>query len=628
MPTGTAITGNTSNPLGQGTVAQANLAPSTTPVMPAATPQPTTTPAPAPAPSSTVDASAVQQQQANPSSIQFPQNKPSSSQTASTAQTTNASVPSPIPSAESIINQGNTPTPAEQTNQSLLSQLASFMQGNQSLATEQTQAEAQAGVPAMTKTLNDLNTQLQGLTDQATALQNESQNLIPQQMVNNVQGGQYVIDAHTQSEAALRQNAIKQAQIASQSLTLKSAVYAAQGNLTLAKDAADKAGQVQFDAEQQQIDYMNSLINANKDQMTKEEKNQADLVTAQLADRQQQIDYQKQDITTGAGLIATAMKFSQSNPQALYAATQALQLDKSDPQYLQKVSQLVGQYLQDPVATQTAIANLQKARADAQYAGPQAAQNLTNAQLTGEKTALDIKTAQQNLQLNSPVSSESVTGPGGQSVQVPASVAPYASITGSGTPYVDASTLQGTATEKNAIVNAAQAAGMKVITNKNTALDLSNIQNAYSNLDTISSLFSTIGQPNAAARALGGAGLSGVASFLETDQQKAAASSMNDSALDLLKAISGVQGFRGNQGAIDQIKNAMPNIYDTQAVAAQKVANVKQLIQNRENAILGQPATPTAISQGNAQSTTSKEGDTHIYNGTTYKLSGGKWTPQ
>lgn len=167
------------------------------------------------------------------------------------------------------------------------------------------------------------------------------------------------------------------------------------------------------------------------------------------------------------------------------------------------------------------------------------------------------------------------------------SILPYANQTASGVKYIDASTIQGTASQKNAIVNAAQAAGYKVITNKNEAADLTNIQNAYSNLDTIDSTFSSITSPSALSRVFNNVGLNQAAVYLQTDPQKAASTALNDSALDLLKAISGTQGFRGNQAAIAQIKDNLPTIYDDTQTAQTKTQNVRTLIQNREDAIVG-----------------------------------------
>src|SRR6185503_1053521 len=70
--------------------------------------------------------------------IAFPANTPSPATTAQTGASLNTSIPTP----QSIISQEATPTPAEQTNTSLLSRIAGYIQGNKSLATLQTDQEA------------------------------------------------------------------------------------------------------------------------------------------------------------------------------------------------------------------------------------------------------------------------------------------------------------------------------------------------------------------------------------------------------------------------------------------------------------------------------------------------------
>ncbi len=132
---------------------------------------------------------------------------------------------------------------------------------------------------------------------------------------------------------------------------------------------------------------------------------------------------------------------------------------------------------------------------------------------------------------------------------------------------------------------------MKVITNKNEAADLVNIQDANSKLDSIQGIMSGIDQPGWVQRALGGAGLTKFQTAAQSDPQKAAAGALSSIGLDMLKAISGVQGFRGNQSAIAQVKDELPTIYDTDATVKQKIQYFKTLIADRENAIVGKAST-------------------------------------
>lgn len=308
----------------------------------------------APTPSTTFDASSLSQTNPN---IQFPTNAPSTQTGATTANALNSS----IPTAQSIISNETAQTPAEATNTGLLGKLATLIGGQSSLATQQINNENAAGVPNLTKITNDLSTQLMGLNDQSTALQLAAApgGTIQNQEQQNAQGrGVTAGGLAPITSADLRNNQIQQSTIAAQALTVKSAYYAANNNLTLAKDAADKAAQVAFDADTQKINYVKALIDANAPQMNKEEKAQTDLVQAQLQDRQNQIDQQKTDYTTGIGLINNAMKFNGQSPQAQLAIQAAQKIDPHDPMYLQKVGALLTQYQQDPIATQQALAQL------------------------------------------------------------------------------------------------------------------------------------------------------------------------------------------------------------------------------------------------------------------------------
>lgn len=169
----------------------------------------------------------------------------------------------------------------------------------------------------------------------------------------------------------------------------------------------------------------------------------------------------------------------------------------------------------------------------------------------------------------------------------PQNLKPYAKQSGNGTWYLDLSSI-GAQTRGN-LIN--QAGDIPVITDKNQAADLVNIKDAYGKLNTITIAMRDMTSGSALTRDLGGAGLSYLSALAQTDPKKAAATALNDSALDFLKAISGVQGFRGNQTAINQIKDSLPKITDTQDVAAQKLSYIAQQIADREAATVGGPGT-------------------------------------
>jgi hypothetical protein len=483
----------------------------------------------------------------------------------------NATTSPNIPSAADIISQGTQSTPAEQTNTTLLQKVAALIGGKKSQQGLTNSAEQAAGVPQLNQTLTSLNDQLTALNNQATDLQNQASpgGSIQNQEQQNVLG-RGVTDAGLQPLAAgdLRKNQIQQSAIASQALTLKSLVYAAQNSYSNAKTAADNAAEAAFEDQNNQVAYQQALIAANAPQMTKEEKAQADLVTANLQDRQTQITNGIADAKTGQGLIATALANNPDDPNVAYAVQQAAKLDKTDPNYLTQVLGLVGQYQKDPIAVATAVANLQKARADAVTA-------TNTADASSGNTTVPVQNGD------------------GSTTNVPANVAPYYNTSHSGVGYVDASTLQGTAAQKTAIVNQAQAAGLKVITNKDQAVDLFNIGDANNKLNTVMSTLSSIDQPGAVQRDTYGLLGSTAASYLQTDSQKAAAGALSSIGTDILKALQGVQGSRMSQAAVANITKELPTIYDTDAVVQTKVANLQKLLNDREDALLGSSGTNT-----------------------------------
>lgn len=318
-----------------------------------------------PAVPTTQNASAVGSQQSNPSSVIFPP-APTPASTASTGA--NTSIPNPIPTASSIINQDTPTTPAETKQKSILDRIAGLIGGNQSQQTLTNAAESAADVPHLTKTVNDLNTQLEGLNNQGTALANEAgqYGAIQNQERLNESGGNIQAAMHGRPEMkdALLQNQIKQSAIASQALTLKSAIYGAQGQLTLAKDSADKAAIAQFQDQQNQLDYQKALLDANAPLLSKQEKIQAMQVQADLADRQTQITNGIDDKKTIIAMATAAMKNNPSDPAAQYAAQQALAESNKQQPDLKAALALVGKYQQDPLAIEKQIADIAKTRAD------------------------------------------------------------------------------------------------------------------------------------------------------------------------------------------------------------------------------------------------------------------------
>jgi hypothetical protein len=301
-----------------------------------------------------------------------PTNLPSQDPTTSTPGL-NTSVPSPIPTAESIINENTTQTPAEAKQQAILDKIASLTGSGKSQTTLTNEAENAAGLTAQANTINDLNTQLEGLNNQALDLQNKDK-ITPYQVAEENKGkGATVGGIAPLTHAQLVDSAIKQAGISSQALTVKSAIYGAQGKYNIAKDAADKAATAQYEQQQKEIDALNAQLAAIAPTLNKEEKKQAAILSAKLADRQNQIDNAKEAKKTILALATAAIVNFPNDPAAQYAANQALTESNKDNPDLAKIISLVGQYQKDPVAAKQALLNTQLTQAQINKANADAA---------------------------------------------------------------------------------------------------------------------------------------------------------------------------------------------------------------------------------------------------------------
>lgn len=222
-----------------------------------------------------------------------------------------------------------------------------------------------------------------------------------------------------------------------------------------------------------------------------------------------------------------------------------------------------------------------------------AKEKVSEAYATAFATASGKAAAETKFQQTTP--STPVESPLGITYNAPASIAPYVSFSSNGVKYVDLSSFKGTPTEANQAVNDAQAAGYKVITNKNTALDVQNITDANTKLDSMKTAFDNITQGNAAERDSYGAAFTWAAKALQTDPNVVGSSVYEDAALDILKAMSGVQGFRGGASMVNKVQSTFPTATDTKASADAKIAVLKQLIGDRETALVGKPSASDQI---------------------------------
>lgn len=183
-----------------------------------------------------------------------------------------------------------------------------------------------------------------------------------------------------------------------------------------------------------------------------------------------------------------------------------------------------------------------------------------------------------------------VTSPLGIEYSAPASVAPYVQFADNGVKYVDLSAFKGTPTEANVAVQDAQKAGYKVITNKNSALDVQNITDAMAKLRDMKDAFSQANAGNATQRDLFMAGVNSLENALQSNTQLAGVSVYQDIALDVLKAMSGTQGFRGGTSMVSSVQSTFPKITDTADVANAKIDNIMKLIDDRQTSLIGKPS--------------------------------------
>lgn len=259
----------------------------------------------------------------------------------------NASVTSP----QAIIDTAYAETDADKQQSAFLKEIAALtgtQKGQTALTNEE---EAARGVGALNSSFNEIVSQLEGLNNQALALQNEAQYTIPNAAQVSAEGrGITAAGLAPITASQLRMNQIKQGAIATQSLTVKSLAYAALGKLTLAKDAAEKAATARF--EQQTIDLNAKLakLAALQPILTREQNKRAEITKSKLEAEQKRVEYARADMLTGLNLANTVVKFNSNNPDALKAAKEIQALDPNSSTYLQDAFRIAGSYTVDPKA--------------------------------------------------------------------------------------------------------------------------------------------------------------------------------------------------------------------------------------------------------------------------------------
>lgn len=260
----------------------------------------------------------------------------------------NSPTPTPIYPTQAIPQPDFSLTQPQQQAQDLTTQLQDLNTQLTGESSYRTQQENQLGIPQLNQNITDLTSRLTGLKNEALA--------IPLQLQNQVQNGGAIVTGgglQPHQTAALRNNAI-------QALSTSTLLEAARGNLSTAISQADRAVSQRYDPIREQI----AARQANLDIILKspaysQAEKQRAFEQQQIQEKLKvQLDNQQENWKTTHAMAAAAIKNNPNNPAAAVAAQQALALNPEDPQYLEKVFALIGNFQTDPVATQTALTEM------------------------------------------------------------------------------------------------------------------------------------------------------------------------------------------------------------------------------------------------------------------------------
>lgn len=204
---------------------------------------------------------------------------------------------------------------------------------------------------------SDAYKQLTDVTNQINALKKESL-AIPLQLQEQAQGRGITTGGLAPIQTGqLRQNAIK-------SLGLSSIAETIQGNISTASALAERAVNMEFAPLQAQLNAEMFNYQQNKDLLDREDKKKSDLLNLQLQERQRLLNNQQEDKKIIYGWAAEAAK---NGAPALLVARAQQSTNPADA-----LSQL-SQYMNDPMAKEKAIADINYTRAQTEVANANAA---------------------------------------------------------------------------------------------------------------------------------------------------------------------------------------------------------------------------------------------------------------
>jgi hypothetical protein len=181
---------------------------------------------------------------------------------------------------------------AQDQNKSLQDRILSTLTSLGGRSAAQTSAEADAGIPDLTKQLSDVNTQIKQLQIEAEKIPIQDQTDAEGRGVTAA--GLAPIDA-----AKIRNNTI-------QALGLSSIAATLQGNLGLAQQQVAAKISAMFDPMQSQLDYLKTALDFNSANLSEADKAQAISVSAKLQERQDALDTAKSDHTQTMNYVLAA----------------------------------------------------------------------------------------------------------------------------------------------------------------------------------------------------------------------------------------------------------------------------------------------------------------------------------
>jgi hypothetical protein len=268
--------------------------------------------------------------------------------------------PSPVPDLSTITAQGTAPTASQGQYDDITKQIGALtgqLSGQTDFANN---LQTQYNVPTLTATANDLTANIQNIQNQRDSVQQQLKN-------------QYGSDA-SKGYLSFEQQSVD-SELAAKQSAYASTLATISGQLSTAKSYIEDAVKNKYDPTNNQIAALKSLADLVKGTLDNEQQKQLAVMTAKLADRTAQVAANKAISTTMLEKIAVAAA-NPGKPAPSYIVSQAQAAALSDNPA--SALAIIGPYLNDPLAAQKEIADIQQSKAST--AASYADTNLKNVQ--------------------------------------------------------------------------------------------------------------------------------------------------------------------------------------------------------------------------------------------------------